>query len=146
MLVPTCNSECLLSPGSIEDRQAAFCEKIRREVLEFRIRGYHGVGSECRAGYETLTGGKETCGFRERIGGPNVLSRLRQLGDPAVLRGGPARPPGDVPEKQRRVGGHGDVALQGRQLHAGPRRGRGGGTRALREDRRRPPPRGGEHG
>src|ERR687893_1319722 len=39
MLVPACNSGLYLRMGSIEDRRAAFCEKIRREVLGHRVRG-----------------------------------------------------------------------------------------------------------
>jgi hypothetical protein len=86
MLVPSCNLDPFLSLGSIEDRQAAFCEKIRTGVLRCQLRGYHGVGSGCRADYEALTGGKDTRDSRGRIGESNVLSCLRQLGDPAVLR------------------------------------------------------------
>jgi hypothetical protein len=56
MLVPTCNLGRYLSAESIEDRQAAFCEKIRKEVLRYRLREYHGVGS-FRRDYEAPTGG-----------------------------------------------------------------------------------------
>jgi hypothetical protein len=96
-----------------------------------------------RADYETLAGGKDARGSRERIGESNVLSRLRQLGDPAVLPGRPARPSGDVPEEQRRVGGQGDVALQGRQLYAGSK-GDEGAVRGLYERIAADPRHGGE--
>lgn len=43
MLVPTCNLGRFLSPGSIEDRQAAFCEKIRKEVLRLQVTGFRGA-------------------------------------------------------------------------------------------------------
>ncbi len=68
--------------------------------MRFRDRGYHGVGSGWRADYEASIGGKEARGAKQWIGEPDVLSRIRKLGEPAVLRGRSARPLGDVPEEQ----------------------------------------------